>query len=61
MNYLSSALYLILRPVDVAASATELLGHEVVRTQLNVSVGSVVADLLYDWINDDRISAHDRT
>ena len=51
----------MLWPVDVAASATELLGHEVVRTQLNVSVGSVVADLLYDWINDDRISAYDRT
>lgn len=56
MNYLSSALYLILRLVDVAAGTAVLLGHEVVRTQLNVSIGWVVTVVLYD-----RISAHDRT
>lgn len=48
MNYLSSALYLILWLVDVAAGTAALLGHEVVRTQLNVSLGWVVAVSLND-------------
>jgi len=34
----------MLPPVDVASGTAVLLGHEVVRTQLNVSIGWVVAN-----------------